>query len=213
MMCEIAPFIFQGVLITLKYTSLSLLGGLSGGIFLACLKLSSWSLLRGCANGYTALFRGTPLLVQLGLIYYGIPQIMGHQLSVFQAGILAFSLNSTAYTSEIIRGGIQSIDPGQWESARTLGLSSSQTLIFVILPQAIRCSIPALVNEWIDLIKESALISTLSEMDLLRRAQVISAEKFVFFEPYLVAALAYFILISSLNRLVKWIAKKTNHGV
>ena len=205
---EIAPFILQGMTITLKYTFFSLLGGLPLGALLAFGKISKFFWLRWFSNGYTAIFRGTPLLVQLGLFYYATPQLTGYQISVFEAGILTFSLNSAAYTSEIMRTGIQSIDVGQWDAAKVLGFSHRQSLWFIIIPQAFCIILPALVNEMIDLLKESALMATLSEMDLLRRAQVISAEKFLFFEPYLLAAFGYFILVNILGVLGKLLERK-----
>lgn len=198
------PVILEGVAVTLKFTLLSLLCGLPLGVGLAVAKLSSTSVIRGMASAYTSLFRGTPLLVQLGLIYYATPQLTSYTISAFEAGILTFALNSAAYSSEIIRAGIQSVDKGQWEAAQMLGLSRRQTIFGIIMPQAIRNTLPALVNEMIDLLKESSLISTIGEADLLRQAQKVASEKYLYFEPLILAAACYYIIVM----FIAWLAKR-----
>jgi ABC-type amino acid transport system permease subunit len=130
---------------------------------------------------------------------------------VFEAGIIAFSLNSAAYASEVIRGGIQSIDIGQWEAGHALGLSNLETFYHVIMPLAIRIILPNLVNEFINLLKESALVSTISEADLLYRTQVVAAEKFLFFEPYIIAAVIYYIMILIISFCAKRLEKSLSY--
>jgi His/Glu/Gln/Arg/opine family amino acid ABC transporter permease subunit len=206
------PFILGGIIVTLKFTLTSLVCALPLAILLAVAKISPSTSLRVLANGYTSIFRGTPLLVQLGLIYYGLPQLTGYVFSAFEAGVLAFTLNSAAYTSEIIRAGIQSIDPGQWESGRVLGLPPHQTFRKIILPQAIRTILPALVNESADLLKESALVSIIGEADLLRRTQIVAAEKYLYFEPFLIAAAGYYILVLIITSLGKMLERKGHYA-
>ena len=206
------PFIAGGVAVTLKFAFFSLLCGLPLGIILAIGKLSNTFVLEKIATAYTAVFRGTPLLVQLGLIFFATPQLTGYPISAFEAGILAFSLNSAAYSSEIIRAGIKAVDPGQWDAAKVLGISTSQTWIKIILPQAIRNILPALVNEMVNLLKESALISIIGEADLLRRAQIVSAEKFLYFEPVIVAASLYFIMVMVISFMAKKLEKRWSHA-
>ena len=206
------PFIIQGGLITLKFALASLICGLPLGLALGLIKVSKFRALKLCANAYTSIFRGTPLLVQLGLIYFSIPQLTGYTISAFEAGLIAFSLNSAAYTSETIRSGIQSIDIGQWEAAYVLGLNYKQTLRFIILPQALRNILPALVNEMINLLKESALVSTIGEMDLYRRAQIIAAENFVYFEPLIVVAFIYYILVLAMSGLANILEKRLSYA-
>ncbi len=189
------PYILQGVKITLLFTFVSLLGGAPLAVGLAICKVSSKKSLARFADLYTSVFRGTPLLVQLGLIYYGVPQVTGYRITTFEAGVLTFSLNSAAYVSEAIRAGIQSVDVGQWEAALVLGFSKAQTFRHIILPQAVWATIPSLVNEMVDLLKESALISTIGEADLMRRTQQVAGEKFMFFEPFLIAATLYYIMV------------------
>ena len=204
------PFIAEGVFVTLKYASLSVFFGLILGTLLGIMKLSKTPALYFFARAYTSLFRGTPLLVQLSLAYFGIPQLTGYTISAFEAGVIAFSLNSAAYISEIIRGGIQSIDPGQFEASEALGLSYRQTMIHIILPQAVRVILPSLINEMIDLIKESSIVSVIGEMDLRRRANIVAAEKYLYFEPLLFIALIYYLLVMALTRVAKSVERKLN---
>jgi polar amino acid transport system permease protein len=200
-------FIIQGSVVTLKYSLIAVCFGLIIGIFLAISKVSKNIILRLFADFYTSIFRGTPLLIQLSLIYFALPMVIGVKLSVFSAGIIAFSLNSGAYVSEIIRAGINSIDKGQFEAARALGIPKVLIIKDIILPQAIRTILPSLVNELINLVKESALISMIGEMDLTRRAQVVSAETYNFFGPMLVAAITYYLLVFIISRLAKWLER------
>lgn len=206
------PFILQGLVITLKFTTLSLLCGLPLGIILALAKLGQYQVVRHIANIYTSIFRGTPLLVQLGLIYYATPQLTGYTISTFEAGILTFSLNSAAYSSEIIRAGIQSVDKGQWEAAQMLGLSHRQTIFGIIMPQAIRNTLPALINEMIDLLKESSLVSTIGEADLLRQAQKVASEKYLYFEPLIIAAACYYVIVMLIAFLAKRLEKRLSYA-
>jgi len=205
------PFILEGVVVTIKFTLMSLLCGLPLGVLLALAKISS-PILRSIANVYTSIFRGTPLLVQLFIFYFATPQLTGYAISTFEAGVITFSLNSAAYSSEIIRAGIQAIEQGQWDAAYVLGLSYRQTLLTIILPQAVRNILPALVNEIVDLLKESALISTLGEADLLRRSQIIASEKYLFFEPLLVAAIGYYVMVMVISFLAKALERKLHHA-
>jgi His/Glu/Gln/Arg/opine family amino acid ABC transporter permease subunit len=202
------PYILGGVIVTLQYTVCSLLLGIPLGVIIAKTKVSKSNSLRFLSNLYTSVFRGTPLLVQLSIIYLGLPSLVGVSFSVFEAGILAFALNSAAYSSEIIRAGIDSIDKGQWEVAQVLGINSSQSFRFIILPQAIRNILPALVNEMVNLLKETALISVYGGMDLYKRAMNIASEKFLFFEPMLTAAFLYYILVWIFNFCGKKLEKK-----
>jgi arginine/lysine/histidine transport system permease protein len=153
------PYILKGVGVTLQYVVLSLFFGILGGGFLAVAKISHRRYLRFLAGAYTSIFRGTPLLVQLALVYYALPQLIGLHLSPYVAGVLAFSLNSIAYVSEIMRGALESIDKGQWEAAHVLGIPRLQVIKNIIIPQAVPRALPGLVNEMIDLLKESALLN------------------------------------------------------
>lgn len=205
-------FIAQGTLVTLKYSVISVLLGLIIGSLLAICKVSKSRFLRLLADFYTSIFRGTPLLIQLSIIYFGLPSLIGVKLSVFVAGVTAFSLNSGAYVSEIIRAGINGVDKGQFEAAKALGIPESLMMQDIILPQAIRNILPSLVNELINLIKESAIISMIGEMDLMRRAQVVSVETYTYFTPMLIAALCYYIMIIIISNLAKILEKRLAIG-
>lgn len=194
-------FIIKGIGVTLQYSTVSVFFGLILGSFLAICKILDIKLIKFFAHAYTSVFRGTPLLIQLTIIYFGLPGLIGVKLDVFAAGVIAFSLNSGAYISEIIRAGISSVDKGQIEAAKALGISPILRMKDIILPQAFRFILPALINELINLIKESAIISVVGGMDLMRRAQVISAETFEFFTPMLIAAAAYYILVLFISTL------------
>lgn len=206
------PFIVEGMGITLKFTAVALVCGLLLATLLAAARLSSSRVLRVLAGAYVSVFRGTPLLVQLVLVFFALPQLLGIRISPFMAGALAFSLNSAAYSSEIIRAGIQSVERGQREAAKVLGLSPLQTYICVILPQAIRNVLPSLVNEAIDLLKESALVSVVGEWDILRRAQIVSSETYLYFEPLLVATLCYYVLVFALTLLARFIERRLSYA-
>jgi polar amino acid transport system permease protein len=201
-------FILKGVTVTLKYSVISVFLGLIIGTILAFLKVIDLKILRLAAHAYTSIFRGTPLLIQLTIIYFGLPGLIGLKLSVFAAGVIAFSLNSGAYVSEIIRAGIESVDRGQVEAAKALGVSPVLRMKDIILPQAFRSILPALVNELINLVKESCLISVIGEMDLMRRAQVVSAETYTFFTPMLTAAAAYYVMVLIISSFALLLEKR-----
>lgn len=201
-------FILQGVFITLKYSVTAVCLGLVIGTLLAICKIIDIKILRIFAHSYTSVFRGTPLLIQLTIIYFGLPGLLGLKLSIFSAGIIAFSFNSGAYVSEIIRAGIAAVDKGQIEAAKALGIPPILRMKDIVLPQAFRKILPALVNELINLIKESALISIIGEMDLMRRAQIVSAETFTFFTPMLTAAAAYYILVLIISSIAMALEKR-----
>jgi His/Glu/Gln/Arg/opine family amino acid ABC transporter permease subunit len=200
-------YIIKGVGITLKYSLISVLLGIFIGLLLTMSSYSNifWQTFR---RFYVSIFRGTPLLIQLSIVYYATPGLTGYKISAFEAGVIAFSLNSGAYISEVIRAGISSIDKGQFEAAYTLGIPKSQMMRDIIMPQAMRNILPALFNEIIDMVKESALVSVIGEADLMRRAQTVAGEKYTFFEPLLVAAICYYIMISLLSFCGKLIENK-----
>lgn len=206
-MSDSVLFIIEGSLITLKYSIMSVFFGLIIGTLLAIAKTSKYSFLKAFSNCYTSIFRGTPLLIQLSIIYYILPKLLGFKLTVFAAGTIAFSMNSGAYVSEIIRAGIESVDRGQIEAARALGISEHFIMKDIILPQAIRNILPSLINELVNLLKESAIISILGERDLMMRAQLVAAETFDYFTPIITAAICYYVLVLFFSNLAR-IAEK-----
>lgn len=178
------------------------------GTTLAVMRNSHSLTLSKTSQVIVSIFRGTPLLVQLSVFYFATPQLTGYKISAFEAAILSFSLNSGAYIAEIIRAGIQAIDKGQFEAAQALGLSHMTTMRFIILPQAIRNILPALVNEFISLLKESVIVSIIGEMDLLRRANIVAAEKYIYFEPLILIAVVYYALVTVLTFFMHRLEKR-----
>jgi His/Glu/Gln/Arg/opine family amino acid ABC transporter permease subunit len=193
------PYILAGLLITLKFTLLSALFGFIWGTILALLKISNLKPLEWFGMAYTSVFRGVPLIVTLALIYYATPQVTGYKITALVAGVVTFTLNSGAYISEVIRAGIQAVDKGQREAAISLGVPYTMMMGDVILPQAFKNILPALVNESVALLKDSALVSTIGAADLLRRGNIVAAEKYIYFEPLLFVALIYYIMVISLT--------------
>lgn len=201
-------FILQGIYVTLQYSLVSVFFGLILGVLLAICKVVDNKFVRIFASSYTSIFRGTPLLVQLSIVYFGLPGLIGIKLDVFTAGVLAFSLNSGAYVSEIIRAGIKAVDHGQVEAAKALGIPPILRMKDIILPQAIRNILPALVNELTNLIKESALISMIGGMDLMRRAQLVASETFDYFLPMMTAAATYYIMVVIISAIALYVEKR-----
>lgn len=188
------PFLLQGAWVTLRITALSLIFGVFLGTLVALARMSPIRWLSGLTLGYIELLRGTPLLVQIFLIFFVIPQLTQQQINEFVAGVIAFSINSSAYVAEILRAGIQSIPKGQREAALSLGFSPTQTLRYIILPQAFIRVIPPLVNEGIALLKNSSLLSAIAVVELTRAGQLISARTFKPFEMYLAVSLIYLVM-------------------
>lgn len=193
------PYIIDGIRVTLLFTALSAFLGFIWGVILSLFKISTIKPLQWFGTAYTSVFRGTPLLLQIALVYYATPQITGYNIPALLAGVITFTLNSGAYISETIRAGILAVDKGQREAALSLGIPYKPMMQDIILPQGLKNILPALVNESIALLKDSALVSTIGVADLLRRAQIVGAEKYIYFEPLLFAGVVYYLLVMSLT--------------
>ncbi|MEG4285170.1 ABC transporter substrate-binding protein/permease [Microcoleus sp. A006_D1] len=193
------PYILSGIWVTLTFTLLSAFLGFLWGIVLSLFKISSIKPLAWFGTAYTSIFRGTPLILQLTLVYFATAQLTGYNISALQAGVITFSLNSGAYISETIRAGIQAVDKGQKEAAESLGVPYKQMMGDIILPQALKNILPALVNESIALLKDSALVSVIGVEDLLRRATIVGAEKYIYFEPLIFVGAIYYLMVLSLT--------------
>lgn len=191
------PFLLKGAWWTVVLSLGGMFFGLLLGFGLALLRLYAFWPLQWLARVYVSFFRGTPLLVQLFMIYYGLPQL-GIQFDPLPAALIGFSLNMAAYTAEILRAAIASIDRGQWEAAASIGMGRAQTLYRAILPQAARTALPPLGNSFISLVKDTALAATIQVPELFRQAQLITARTFEIFTMYLAAALIYWLLASVL---------------
>ena len=188
-------FFISGTSNTLTLSFITVILGLIGGIVLSIMKLSKFKILQNISGAYIAFIRGTPLLVQLYIVYYGLKDI-----PMFVAGVIAMSINSSAYIAEIIRAGIMAVDKGQFEATKSLGMTGAMAYKEVILPQAFKNILPALGNEFIVLIKESAIVSVIGLHDLMYNVDTIRGITYKPFEPLLVAALIYFILTAVLSK-------------
>lgn len=201
-------FIASGSIVILKYSLLSVFFGFIIGVIISMLAFSNRSSFNKIAQFYVSIFRGTPLLIQLSLMYFGIPALLGIKISIFLAGVIGFSLNSGAYVSEIIKSGINSIDSGQFDAAISLGIPKNQMMVDIILPQVVKNITPSLVNELVNLVKETAVLSILGEEDIIRKANMISSKTYDVFTPMLMAGFVYYIIIFVLERLANFLKKK-----
>lgn len=206
------PNLLRGALITLQLTAVSIVLGLVGGSLIGIARLAPSRLVRIAARVYVDFFRGTPLLVQIFMIYFGFPAVirsLGLSLTFNQwtAAIVALSLNSAAYIAEIVRAGIQSIELGQREASESLGLDPVQTMRYIIFPQAFRRMIPPLGNEFISMLKDTSLVTVIGFQELFREGQLVVARTFRPFEIYFAVALVYLVLTllsSQVFSLLEW---------
>lgn len=209
------PSLLVGALVTLQLTAAATALGLIGGTALGIARLSSIKILRLLARVYVDFFRGTPLLVQLFIIYFGIPALfksagIDFRFNQWGAAIVGLSLNASAYLAEIVRAGIQSIDIGQKEASQSLGLGTFQTMRYVILPQALRRMIPPLGNEFIILLKDTSLVAFIGYQEMFRQGQLIVAKNFRAFEIYITVALIYLALTILSSQVFSWLERRMN---
>lgn len=202
------PEFLRGTAVTLELTAVGLGLGFALGLALALMKAYGPKWLRVIAIGYIELFRGTPLLVQLFLIYYGLPS-MGLTLSQSMSAYLALGLNSAAYQAEYLRGAIQSIGESQMTAGRAIGLSRWQTIVHIIMPQALRLVIPAWSNEPISLLKTSAVVFLIAVQDLMARGRRVASITYNPIGSYMAIAVIYLVMVFVMNALLKWLERKT----
>ncbi len=212
LLVEYKHYYLIGIKTTLLISFLSLIIGSTLGALLSLLKLSKVKPLRFISTVYIEIVRGTPIMVQIALVYFGSYVILGTNMDGFLAALIAVSLNSAAYVAEIIRSGIQSIDKGQTEASRSLGLSNSQTMRYIIMPQAIRNILPALGNEFVTLIKETSVASTIGVADLMYASKIVQSSSFQPFNPLIIVAIIYFIFTFSLSQLVGLLERRLVHN-
>lgn len=193
------PFMLEGIWATLQFVIVAIIFGFILGTLLALCKISRIKPLNWFGDAYTSIFRGTPLILQLFIFYFAVPQLTGYDIQPFTSAVLAFGLNSAAYVSEIIRAGIQAVDKGQTEAAQALGVPYKLMMKDIILPQALKNILPALMNEFITLTKESALVATIGYLDLMRRAQVVGADLYRNFEPLIFVGFIYWLMVMGLT--------------
>jgi polar amino acid transport system permease protein len=202
------PLLIAGACITVEITALTVFFGMIIGICVSLIRMSDFKILRWMGNVYVDFIRGTPLLIQIFLVYFALPSIIGHRVDAYFAAISACSINSGAYMAEVFRGGIQSIDIGQMEAGRSLGMTWWQTMRYVILPQAFKRIIPPLGNEFIAMLKDSSLVSVIGFEELTRRGQLIIARTYASFEIWMAVAIIYLILTFTVARLTGLLERK-----
>ncbi|MBI3227081.1 MAG: amino acid ABC transporter substrate-binding protein/permease [Mycolicibacterium cosmeticum] len=195
------PILLQGLKMTVILTVVSIAIALVLGIIFGLLRVSRSIWLRAIGTTFVDVFRGTPLLVQAFFIYFGIPSALGFQMSALTAGIITLSLNAGAYMTEIVRGGIQSVDKGQMEAARSLGIGYLPTMRRVILPQAIRTMIPSYINQFVITLKDTSILSVIGIAELTQTGRIIIAGNFQSFKMWLIIGIIYFVVIMALTKL------------
>ena len=204
----------QGAKTTIIISLVSLVIGFVLGLLICLMKMSKIKILKWPASAYVQILRGTPLFVQIFLIYFGLPQLgiqfpdIGPFSSDFVSGAFALSINSSAYIAEIFRSGIQAVDKGQMEASRSLGLGYVDAMRYVIVPQAVKNVLPALANEFITLVKESSIISVIGVQELMFKAGIVRTALYRPFEPYIMAAIMYLVMTTVLSLLVGLLEKK-----
>lgn len=207
LIARIFPFLMEGLGVTLMVSLCAIILGVTVGLFLTVLRMTDIGPLKILVRIYVSFMRGTPLLIQIFVIFYALA-FTGLEIPAFQSGVIALSLNSGAFTSEILRGGLNAIPKGQYEAAEALGMSRFQILRRIIFPQVFRICIPQLTNEFIAVIKGSPLVSVITVVELTRTAQRFVSTTFQPIPIYLTAAAIYLIVISLLELVVQWQEKK-----
>ena len=202
------PILLMGAGVTIEITAFSVAIGFFIGLFVGIARISQFKILRIMAAVYADCLRGTPLLVQIFLIYFALPMAIGQRVEPFIAAVAACGINSGAYVSEIFRAGIQAIDVGQMEAGRSLGLTWWQTMRFIILPQAFKNILPPLGNEFIAMLKDSSLVSVIGFEELTRRGQLIIAQTYGSFEIWMTVAVLYLIMTMAISRIVAFLEKR-----
>ena len=208
LMINSLPLLIVGAGITIQITAISVGLGLIIGMFVGIARICNVKVLRALATVYIDFLRGTPLLVQIFLIYFALPMVVGQRVDPFIAAITACGINSGAYIAEIFRAGIQAIDEGQREAGRSLGMSWVQTMRYIIVPQAFKNVIPPLGNEFIALLKDSSLVSVIGFEELTRRGQLIIARTYGSLEIWITVALIYLVMTLTISRLVSYMEKR-----
>lgn len=195
---------------TVQITLFSLFFGLVLGVVFGLMKVSQNKVLQSLSNAYIWIIRGTPLLVQIYFVYFGIPMATGMKLTEWQAGVITMSLNAGAYIAEIVRGGIESIDPGQMEAARSLGLPYNKSMSKVVLPQALRTMLPSLINQFIITLKDTSLLSVIGVRELTMNGKIITANNMETIRMWSIVAIYYLVVISILTIIANKVEERVS---
>lgn len=219
---EATPLLLEGIKMTVAISLLSIIIGIIIGLITCFFAISKFCVLRGLSGAYVWIVRGTPMIVQAFIVYFGVPQLIQLMLTAMQitdtvrispflAGVITLSLNAGAYLSEIFRSGINAVSRGQVEAARSLGLSHWRTMTKIVLPQAFKITLPSLVNQFIITIKDTSILSVIGLADIVNRAKVYVGKSYQFFATYILVAVYYLVVISILMLVSKYLEKKVNY--
>ena len=203
-----ASMFWGGLAVTLEVTGAALVLAFALGAAIAVLKVLPCRPLRLLLDFYTSVFRGIPLIVLLFIAYFATPQLTGFKISMFAASVLTLGLNGSATVSETLRGGIEGVDSGQYDASRALALPYATMMARIIIPQALRSVAPALVNEVITVLKSSSLVATIGLMDMMRAAQSVQALTYRAFEPFIVVAVIYYVIVMCLTAVARVLEKR-----
>lgn len=206
------PFLTKGFSVTIEIWAISILIGIVFGLIACLMKLSRWKLLNLIANFYIWLIRGTPMIVQALVVYFGMPQVIpGFHPTPFMAGIITLSLNAGAYLSEIFRSGIQAVPKGQTEAARSLGLSSGRTMMKIVLPQAVKIAIPPMVNQFIITLKDTSILTVIGLAEIVNKASQYVNVRYDYFATYVWVGVFYLVFTSLLMILAHYMEKRLSY--
>lgn len=203
-----ASMFWGGLAVTLEVTGAALVLAFALGALVAVLKVLPCRPLRLVLDFYTSIFRGIPLIVLLFIAYFATPQLTGYKISMFAASVLTLGLNGSATVSETLRGGIEGVDRGQYDASRALGLPYVTMMTRIIIPQALRSVAPALVNEVITVLKSSSLVATIGLMDMMRAAQSVQALTYRAFEPFIIVAVIYYVIVMCLTAVAACLERR-----
>lgn len=192
------PMFQSGLAVTCEITAAALVIAFALGALIAVGKVLPCRPLRAVLGFYTSVFRGVPLIVLLFLVYFATPQLTGYKIDMFTASVLTLGLNGSATVSETLRGGIEGVDAGQYDAARSIGLPYSKMMRLIVIPDALHSVEPALINEVITVLKSSSLVATIGLMDMMRAAQSVQALTYRAFEPFLAVAVVYYLIVMAL---------------
>lgn len=206
------PSLLSGLSVTIEIAVISLILAVILGIILGIFSISTSKILKGIATVYIYIIRGTPLMIQALFLFFGVGQAFNIRFDPMVAAIITLTINASAYMAEIFRGGIQAIDHGQMEAARSLGLSYSKAMIKVILPQAVKIMVPSILNQFIVTLKDTSILSVISIRELTATGQIIIARNYKALEMYAIVACMYFVLITVLTLASSYIERKISYG-
>lgn len=206
------PSLLSGLWVTIQIAVISLILAVILGVILGVFSISASKILKAIASVYIYIVRGTPLMIQALFLFFGVGEALNIRFDPMVAAIIALTINASAYMAEIFRGGIQAVDIGQMEAARSLGLNKFKTMKRVILPQAIKIMIPSILNQFIVTLKDTSILSVISIRELTLSGQIIIARNFKPLQMYAIVAVMYFIVITLLTLLSRYVEGRLRYG-